>query len=254
MESIFVFTFAIVLLLILIQFRLKLPEIKGSLGEKRVARVLNRLNNDEYLVFHDLYLKSKNNSTQIDHLIVSIYGVFVIESKNYRGWIHGNEKSEYWYQTFYQSKFKLINPVKQNRSHILFLKKILKTYDQSIYNSIVVFSGTATLKNVYSETPVIYLSDLKRTLRSFRNIVLTKNQIEDIVQSIGAVRLQGKNARKEHKDYVNQIIRTKKFYNQNHICPKCQGHLKKKEGSYGKFLGCSNFPKCNYTTNIKSKE
>ncbi|MFK8006321.1 MAG: nuclease-related domain-containing protein, partial [Saprospiraceae bacterium] len=90
------------------------PKIKGIRGEYKVSRVLRKLDKTEYKIFHDLYLKSEDRYTQIDHLIISIYGVFVIETKNYKGWIHGNEKSEYWTQTIYKKKTKFRNPVKQN--------------------------------------------------------------------------------------------------------------------------------------------
>lgn len=54
----------------------------------------------------------------IDHVVISKYGVFVIETKNYRGWIIGNEKSEYWTQVIYKRKERLYNPIKQNYGHI----------------------------------------------------------------------------------------------------------------------------------------
>ena len=34
------------------------------------------------------------------------------------------------------------------------------------------------------------------------------------------------------------------------VCPQCGGELVYKEGRYGKFVACSNFPECNYTKNI----
>jgi len=39
--------------------------------------------------------------------------------------------------------------------------------------------------------------------------------------------------------------------NKSKVCPKCGGELKERMGKYGKFLGCSNYPKCQYTENIK---
>jgi len=35
------------------------------------------------------------------------------------------------------------------------------------------------------------------------------------------------------------------------VCPKCGGNLVERIGKYGKFYGCSNYPKCQYTKNIK---
>jgi len=60
---------------------------------------LKRLPGKDFKVFNDVLLSTRYGSTQIDHIVISIYGIFVIETKNYRGWIHGNEKSEYWTQS-----------------------------------------------------------------------------------------------------------------------------------------------------------
>ncbi|MBD5543468.1 MAG: DNA polymerase III subunit epsilon [Lachnospiraceae bacterium] len=35
------------------------------------------------------------------------------------------------------------------------------------------------------------------------------------------------------------------------ICPKCSGELKRRNGKFGEFLGCSNFPECRYTSPLK---
>jgi hypothetical protein len=37
------------------------------------------------------------------------------------------------------------------------------------------------------------------------------------------------------------------------ICPICGGKLREKQGRYGKFFGCSNFPKCRYTENFPNR-
>lgn len=80
------------------------PKIRGAQGEKSVARRLKRLLSKKYKVFNNIYLKLNDRTTEIDHLIVSIYGIFVVETKTYKGWIHGREKSEYWTQSFYKKK------------------------------------------------------------------------------------------------------------------------------------------------------
>ena len=51
--------------------------------------------------------------------------------------------------------------------------------------------------------------------------------------------------KKDVKNKVNQKIAEKKTG--DGICPKCGGKLIMRDGKYGKFIGCSNFPKCRYT-------
>jgi len=73
------------------------PSDKGKLGEKEMSRYLKRLPISEYIVLNDIMLENEFGKTcQIDHVVLSIYGIFVIETKNYKGWIFGGENSEEW--------------------------------------------------------------------------------------------------------------------------------------------------------------
>lgn len=92
---------------------------KGKYSEKLVNNKIQELP-EEYVVFNDLLFESNGYSTQIDHIAVSPYGVFVIETKGYKGWILGRENGEYWTQTIYKSKHQFYNPIKQNAGHVRF--------------------------------------------------------------------------------------------------------------------------------------
>jgi hypothetical protein len=135
---------------------LNAPGLKGPAGESRVARRLSRLPDEDYQVFTNALLPTRRGSSQIDHIVVSIYGVFVIETKNYSGWIHGNENSEYWTQTIYRTKTRFRNPIKQNWAHVYALKEVLSDFGRVVYHPIVVFAGSGELKNVTTRTPVVY--------------------------------------------------------------------------------------------------
>ena len=67
---------------------------KGKVGEKVVAGKLDHLPKDQYKVLNNVTIPTPKGSSQIDHLVVSIYGIFVIETKNYNGWIYGGEHAE----------------------------------------------------------------------------------------------------------------------------------------------------------------
>ena len=88
--------FAIVLL-VLFGYRIwdNTTTAKGQAGENWIHNILMQLP-DEYVVFKDVILKTPKGTTQIDHIVVSRYGVFAIETKNYRGEIYGDDKREYW--------------------------------------------------------------------------------------------------------------------------------------------------------------
>lgn len=97
----------------------KLPIWKGKVSESLVNQRLLELP-DEYVKLNDLLFESNGHTTQIDHIVVSPYGVFVIETKGYKGWIMGGENTEYWTQVIYDSKHKFYNPIRQNEGHVRF--------------------------------------------------------------------------------------------------------------------------------------
>jgi len=148
-ELYIVLVFILYLIGVLIK-KVFLPKFKGVIGEYSVAKKLRRLNKNDYIVYNDIYLKNKGRSKQIDHLVLSVYGIFVIETKNYKGWIFGNENSKYWTQTLYKNKYKIFNPVIQSWSHINFLKQISSEFTDLKYFPIVVFAGSGKLKKIKS--------------------------------------------------------------------------------------------------------
>ena len=65
---------------------LRSPKMKGMIGESSVRHKLSKLDPKEYTVLHDLMIQRPDEKTsQIDHVVISRYGVFVIETKNYSG-------------------------------------------------------------------------------------------------------------------------------------------------------------------------
>jgi len=244
------FLFIIVIIFILFVYLLSTPKTKGAIGELRIAGKLNNLQYEEYRVFNDVLISTGRGSTQIDHLVISIYGIFVIETKNYSGWIHGGENSEYWTQTIYKEKTKFRNPIKQNLAHIYALKEILKDFGQIAYHPIVVFAGSAKLKNIYSTTPVIYRHQLIQTIMD-KSVMpnLSIAQVEKIIDILDGVSIQHNQAKYEHIQQVQNHVNERKEKERSLVCPRCGGDLVARVGPYGKFYGCSNYPKCRYKIN-----
>lgn len=135
----------IVFFALAIFIKLKMPTWKGKYSEKLVHKKMLQLP-DEYTIFNDFLFESNGHSTQIDHIVVSPYGVFVIETKGYKGWILGGENSEYWTQVIYKSKYQFYNPIKQNEGHVRFLRHLLKCSVDIPLIPIVVFNNSAELK------------------------------------------------------------------------------------------------------------
>ena len=223
--------FIVFILIIVIVLKINSSKIKGSIGEAKVNTRLNFIGK-EYIVLKDILIKSSNGYTsQIDELVLSEYGLFVIETKNYKGWIFGNEKAENWTQVIYKEKHTFRNPIKQNWSHIYALKSLLSDYPNIKYHPIVVFSGNATLKSIESSIPVIYSNKLNSTIRklSFEKC-LSIDELNKIQTILESSELKERNARKEHIKNIKQNVREKKIKMANLICPRCIISLRFRHG------------------------
>lgn len=223
-------------------------EIIGAQGEAEVDNILFWLNKKDYIVLDDVMIPSRNNFTQIDQIVVSIYGIFVIETKNYQGWIYGSEYSEQWTSNIYGNKNSFYNPVKQNYGHIKSLSKLLEL-DEKNFISIVTFSDSAEIKGNYNSI-VINFSDLRKVIKGYKDIKFTREEIQQITNTIKLKKCSDKETAKIHKQKIKENITISNEKIRNNICPKCNGNLVERSGKFGKFLGCSNYPKCRYTKQL----
>lgn len=240
--------FIIIAFIIFIVYKLNRRKIKGAVGESNVSRTLKRLPKKRYIVLNNLLLQTAYKSSQIDHLVVSTYGLFVIETKRFSGWIHGNERAQKWTQTFYKNRFQFRNPIKQNWSHIYALKELLSDFNSIKYHNIVVFTGGCKLKNITSNTPVIYRHQLNRTIKLYSTeTCLSSDEINQIVLILKNVALQSRRSKKGHVAQTKKRVYQARQKKRNLICPRCNGSLVRRKGRYGNFYGCSNYPQCRYT-------
>lgn len=230
--------------------------IKGRVGEKHVAKILERLNPQEYILLNDLYIpKEDGTTTQIDHILITKTGLFVIETKNYNGWILGTENSQYWTQVIYKRNEKFYNPIWQNSGHIKSLKAYLGDIIEDIsVHSVIVFGKQATLKfnEPFKKAKVIKSNELLAVVKGdFNSEVLTNFKIEEIKQRLSSLYLQERKAQKQQsKKHISDIKKKNSYRNEQikqNICPRCGGELITREGKFGKFIGCSRYPKCRFT-------
>lgn len=247
-ETLNIILFGIVVLLAIILKYLK-PKIKGKYGEAKISLKLKRLSSKKYKVINDVLIRNLSRSSQIDHIVISNYGVFVIESKHYKGWIFGHESSSYWTQTLYKKKYKFRNPILQNWGHINTLKTVLSEFLFIPYYPIVVFTGNAKLKKITSEVPVIEANKLIRYISKYSTTEYISNEdVDQIYQKLVHLNNRDKVSRKSH---VRKAKTAQRRNVKSLTCPRCGGRLSIKHGKYGMFYGCSNFPRCNYTKDYK---
>lgn len=223
--------------------------LKGWFGETMTNAVLwGVLDKDIYHRLNNVTLPKENGmTTQIDHIIISQYGIFVIETKNYKGWIFGNEKQENWTQVIKGGKkFQFYNPIRQNYGHIKTLSKLLGL-DLSYFHGIVWFGPDSELKTKDELPDFVMNSGLIPYIEDKNQLLLSQEQVLKIVEMIETSKFEKTLATYfSHQENVKKHIDDKK---NNPTCPYCQSPMIKrtaKQGNYAdqEFWGCSRYPSC----------
>ncbi|WP_367110974.1 nuclease-related domain-containing protein [uncultured Psychrobacter sp.] len=182
-----------------------ISSFKGILGETviNVAMWL-KLEKDVYHRLNNVTLPLSNGgSTQIDHVIVSVYGIFVIETKNYKGWIFGNEKQRQWTQAFPNGrKYKFQNPLRQNYLHIKTLADLLEL-DMNYFHSMIAFIGECELKTRDELPEHVLTSGMASYVKKKQDKILTDEEVKAIVEEIESNRFNKSwKTNREHRAYL----------------------------------------------------
>ncbi len=164
-----------------------LDKYKGRSGEKKVTRTFKKLlNSDKYLILTNDNIpnpKVEKCFSQVDHIVLSEYGIFVIETKNWSGWIFGNKENKHWTVVYKGgSKRQMYNPVRQNWGHIYALVNFLNIPKEKFHN-IVCFIGSAEFKTPIPEFCTKPIGAIKY-IKSFTDIVLTKSEVSSVYNKI----------------------------------------------------------------------
>ncbi|REB08795.1 DNA topoisomerase I [Sporosarcina sp. BI001-red] len=268
-------------------YKLKRPAIKGAIGEWKVNRKLAKLG-DDYRVFGDLYvLKVEGGHTQVDHVVTSRKGVFVIETKHYSGWIFGSDRHKNWTQVIYKRKEKMYNPIWQNFGHIQSLRSYLNNEDLDMH-SIITFSSDATFKfkEPFETAHVIHVNELEKVFGKYEDIVMSEGELKKINDSLEQLIFTDKQEKKRVKQAHLKSVKSKQTSQETQKskvpksklrttksvsektetvvslktpvdtatktsspggCPRCGSELVQRKGKFGEFVGCSAYPKCRYT-------
>ncbi|HIF9242234.1 TPA: NERD domain-containing protein [Photobacterium damselae] len=219
--------------------------LKGIFGEFLVNRLLSKLPESDYTLIKDVTLPTSDGTTQVDHIVVSKYGIFVVETKNMKGWIFGSARQKLWTQKIYRHSSKFQNPLHQNYKHIKALETLLGCSADYLH-SVIVFIGDSTFK---TEMPpnVTYARGSIRYIQQFNKVVFSDKDYARLTGSINQIKLKrGVITDLKHRNHVKEIVASKVSSNQ---CPRCGSEMVLRETKRGEnigkqFWGCSTFPKC----------
>ncbi|HFC93178.1 MAG TPA: NERD domain-containing protein [Leucothrix mucor] len=220
--------------------------LKGWFGEKKTTfNMWLSLDSGTYQRFHDVIIPARNGTTQIDHILVSPYGLFIIETKNLKGWIFGSEDQAKWTQSLYGKNYSFQNPLRQTYRQKKVLSEFLQI-SEDVIHTVIYFAGQCKFK---TKMPCNVLrSGLSKYIKKHKNRELSQESINDIVRTLNN-HVSGNKITK--RDHVKSL---KARHSSTTICPKCGSNLVERTARKGpnagkKFLGCEGFPKCKYTTN-----
>ena len=221
--------------------------LKGWFGEKKATfRMWLFLDKSTYRRFHDVIVSTHNGTTQIDHVLVSPFGVFIIETKNFRGWIFGSENQPRWTQSLYGKNYTFQNPLRQAFRQ----KKSISEYldiDESFIHTVVYFVGDCKFQ---TQLPANVLrSGLSRYIKTFRSHVLSPAEIASMVGRLERLVADSVLTTRDHLRSLRQR------HSSTSICPNCGSGLVERTAKQGPtagstFLGCENYPKCRFTRNV----
>ena len=230
----------LIMVILCILMKVYYKKFIGIAGEFWVKKELKKLST-EYLVINDVMVKTKNNYThQIDHIVISKYGIFVIETKQYNGYIKGNDYDKRWMIKSGKKFFYVNNPLHQNYGHVKSLEEILNLPEEK-FISLVCIPSRARVS--VKSNNVVRIYELIDKIYSYQEVIV-ENSIE-LYEIINNLNIKDKNERKNHVRNT-KLIKNNKDEEFKDRCPRCGGKLIKRNGKYGEFMGCSNYPKCRF--------
>jgi restriction system protein len=221
-----------------------LNKVRGPIGESKTAlNMWFSLNQKTYVRFHDVIIPSKSGTTQVDHILISRFGVFIIETKNKGGWIFGSEDQAKWTQTFRRHKYSFQNPLRQTYRQKKILSNFLGIRESNVH-TVVYFVGDCKFKTQMPEN--VLRSGLGRYIKRFSEPVFSDDQKDILVEKLEH---HLANSTLTKRDHVKSLRERK---DSETTCPRCGSKLKKRTARKGKnagsqFLGCTSYPKCRYT-------
>lgn len=222
--------------------------IKGWVGEVQ-GTIANKLflDSEIYLGLNNVTIPTLNGTTQIDHIIVSRHGVFIIESKNMDGWIFGDEKSAQWTQSIFGKKFKFQNPLHQNYKHTHALSDFLGIDHYKLF-SIIMFWGEYEFKTPLPQN--VLASGYTSYIKSHTAIMFSDKGVQEIVTVIKVGMLP-----KSWVTRQNHVASLKDRLSSTTSCPKFGSSLVLRTAKSGtkagsKFYGCTKYPVCRRVANV----
>lgn len=207
--SVLVFILALIKIILSVKKSLHRRSVKaktdaaGRQGEENLLLKANKLKGYKRILTN-LYIPTKNGTTEIDLIVLSKKGILVFECKNMSGNLYGDDENPSWLHVSYNNSFSFFNPIFQNRIHITALKNVLKMDSEDYFHSVIVlndFCGMKNLKLKQDTYKVIRLKKLKKTYRKYKKIFSK----EDVEYIYGQLKHYAHASKRIKRNHIKQV-------------------------------------------------
>ena len=204
-------------------------------------RLLKNLDKKEYKNFKKLPIHKGSDNIVFDYIIVSRYGVFPIDIVDHVGTVYGSEKDKEWkIYTKNNGIYKFSSPIETIYKKINKLNSIFSDVEQDAYNPIVIFPNKAKLMVENVSIPVINKDYLVTAIKRFRDVAINDLKFNYLIQIFPLFKTNKSNF------VIPRLFKKEKEEPKIEKCPLCNSPLIYKEGEFGDYYICSNFPACRY--------
>jgi hypothetical protein len=221
--------------------------LKGASGEAKSTLGMFLFLPDEYIVLSNVTVPTPKGTTQIDHVVVSQYGIHVIETKNIQGAIYGDDASPKWTVFLGSRKLQISNPLRQNYGYIKALAAALRMPESNFHSLVFFWADNCSFKTPMPEN--VRREGLCTYIRSKTQRLIEPEKVMDVVRAINNARLPD-----TEQTTANHVAGLKERFQSPHkagdACPRCEGGklvLRTARQTGREFLGCSMYPKCKHT-------
>ena len=232
---------------------------KGQPPERRVSAWLHGLDSEIYTILDDVIIPDTREgvgTTQIDHVVLSPYGIFVVETKNYAGWIFGGIKTYHWCQVLFQEKHQFQNPYRQNFKHMACLAELTRL-PRNLFIPVVAFAGGCEIKTRRDlpNSLVTSKKELLNYISQFKDTRIQEGTLEYLKGLLTKAISDDNSAMKDaHVAHVHAVVAQKALMvelagGKPPKCPHCGSAMVLRKAKRGpkaghEFWGCIRYPRC----------
>ena len=170
--------------------------------------IAESLYKDGYIIFGNLIIPSVSNkirSTQIDHVIISVHGIFCIETKSHSGYIYGRTGNSNWRQYLGPKNYSMNNPIQQNNHHVKSLEYLLRANLKGPIHSYLVFPNASKIM-LDGNQENFSIHEVIRRIKNHTRQVYSLSDVETFAKALAYVSDHSESFESDHIEAVKKYV------------------------------------------------